>query len=498
MSNHPSLLWLAALLASCLVATAANASEYSRVIESDSPVSYWRLGDSGAVAVDVMGVQDGTLVGGITTGEPGAIAGDADSAMLFDGSTGWIDVPFQAAHNAPSFSVEVWAQMLGGNDSSLWRAPINSRSGNANGGTGYNLYGGANDQWQFWVGRDKVNGPGDHNWTYIQSSTAPVVIGDWVHLVGTYDAASAAQTFFVDGQKIGEAIEPYFQQKASGGAQVGRLTGFWFDGRLDELAIYNEALSPGKIATHYATGVTGVLPGPADLLVYHLDEGAGTFVHDSVGLEPRAEGTVHGASWTTGKFGSALSFDGTDDYVQTAQFRAGNYSELTVEAWVNWGSKEGKQVVFSEQSDDTLWMNVDTGGDDKFNVYLGNTSVKGYHSSNATVPRGVWTHLAFTYDDDLDELSLYINGQLDRTVTTSGLLGFDSTVAVGIREDLTTDVFEGLIDELAVYSRALTADEILARALGGPPLAVPEPSGILLAAVGLLFLTGIGRRSRRV
>lgn len=141
-------------------------------------------------------------------------------------------------------------------------------------------------------------------------------------------------------------------------------------------------------------------------------------------------------------------------------------------------------------------MNFDTNGQDKLDIYLGDTSNKGYHSSNAAILRNTWTHVAFTYNDQTDELKLYINGQLDRIITTSGLLNFDSGVRFG-RPEYNNEPFKGLMDEIAFYFRALSAEEIYARYLDGPPVPVPEPGSGLLLAMGLAVLGGgaaLGRK----
>jgi len=221
------------------------------------------------------------------------------------------------------------------------------------------------------------------------------------------------------------------------------------------------------------------------IVIYHFDEGTGTTAYDSVGS---AHGTINGATWTTGKFGYALSFDGSDDYVSVSSFPSGSYSQLTVEAWIYPRDKEGKQVLINEQSGDTLWMNFDTNGSDKLDIYLGDTTNKGYHSSNTAIARNTWSHVAFTYNDTTDELKLYINGQLDRTITTSGMLNFDSSIVLGRRDYENLEFFKGLIDEVAFYNRVLSAEEIRARYLDGPPPGIPEPASGVLLVIGLALL----------
>jgi hypothetical protein len=81
--------------------------DYGALVISDAPVAYYRLSDTGSVAKDEMGHHDGAYQGSLSHG-PGAIAGDADGALVGSGD-GWVDVPggFPFTGNAP-YSIEAW------------------------------------------------------------------------------------------------------------------------------------------------------------------------------------------------------------------------------------------------------------------------------------------------------------------------------------------------------------------------------------------------------
>ena len=91
--------------------TAIAASTYASNVLADSPASYWRLGErSGTVAADSAGSNPGTIKSGVTLGQPGAITADTDTAMGFNGSTGYVSVPNSSSLNfSGDFSLEAWA-----------------------------------------------------------------------------------------------------------------------------------------------------------------------------------------------------------------------------------------------------------------------------------------------------------------------------------------------------------------------------------------------------
>src|SRR5436309_1770553 len=71
---------------------------YGLEVAADNPIVWWRLGDQNGYATDFTGnLHTGTLVGGVTTDQPGALVGFNDKACSFDGSTGQITVPDHAA-----------------------------------------------------------------------------------------------------------------------------------------------------------------------------------------------------------------------------------------------------------------------------------------------------------------------------------------------------------------------------------------------------------------
>src|ERR671933_1638258 len=110
----------AALVLSALPASASAAtcdvdtsSAYGNAVRSTSGlVSYWRLGESsGTSACDSYGSNAGSYQGGFALGRAGALAGDPDTAALFDGANGFVSVPHDGSLDVgDDFTIEAWVK----------------------------------------------------------------------------------------------------------------------------------------------------------------------------------------------------------------------------------------------------------------------------------------------------------------------------------------------------------------------------------------------------
>ncbi|MEX2213685.1 MAG: LamG-like jellyroll fold domain-containing protein [Phycisphaeraceae bacterium] len=249
--NPRSLLIALTLLA---LGAPAVATTYLNEVLSDAPASYWRLGDTGSPAVDHIAARNGVYSGGVTPGAPGMV-GDSNTATSFNGTTGKIDVPFNAALNTNAFTIEAWANVAGG--SGLFRSPVTSRDGsNINDDRGYILYAAADNTWQFWTG------PGVAAWDILPGPA--VVIGQNTHLVGTFTPTSGpdangtltgTKSFYVNGMLASTATQRYEANQVQpfriGAGATEGAGAFHMNGSVDEVAYYNTALNANAVADHY-------------------------------------------------------------------------------------------------------------------------------------------------------------------------------------------------------------------------------------------------------
>ncbi len=222
---------------------------YADIVTGDGPVAYFRLGESAGVfaAADSIGGKFGNVVNTMEFGQPGAILGDADTAAGFTGE-GFIDVDFAADLNSTVFTVELWANVAGGAGS--FRSPLTSRDyfpATEIFSSGYMFYAASNDTWQFWTGNNS------DLWNV--SGGPEVVIGEWVHLVGSFDGT--VQRFYVNGALVSEfeaelLANTFSPFRIGGGASEDENGSFFFNGSIDEIAYYDKVLTPLEVANHYA------------------------------------------------------------------------------------------------------------------------------------------------------------------------------------------------------------------------------------------------------
>jgi hypothetical protein len=224
-------------------------------------------------------------------------------------------------------------------------------------------------------------------------------------------------------------------------------------------AAHNTTTSSGVSVT-----VDNAAPPPPTGLVaaYSFDQGTGTTVPDASGNGNT--GTLSNTSWSpSGKYGGALSFNGTSSLVSIDDSSGLHLSGgMTLEAWVNASlltNKKARTVLIKENAPDlqyALYANTDT------NLPSGNifTTAEFDTRGTATVSVNTWTFLAATYDGS--SLSLYVNGTL---VSTKPVIGSMSPSTGKLRiggNTIWNEWFKGLIDEVRIYNRALSVAEIQA------------------------------------
>jgi len=197
-----------------------------------------------------------------------------------------------------------------------------------------------------------------------------------------------------------------------------------------------------------------------DLIAYwSLDEGIADVAFD-YSLNNN-DGTIYGATWIDGISGYALQFDGVNDYVNCGNDDSLNIiDEITIEAWVRPASYGGN-IVAKGGSNNQYRCRIKTSNGQPW-LLIGNSSSYDLLSGSSTIPLNEWTHLTFVAKSQ-QYMSIYVNGVLDGSKSTTQGIGTTSNPLIIGKHEIWDEKFNGIIDEVRIYNRALSEVEIQSR-----------------------------------
>jgi hypothetical protein len=160
--------------------------------------------------------------------------------------------------NPASFTLTLWAKSNGG--AGTWNSPVTSRHDLNPDSQGYLIYDSQPDgTWTFWSG----NGEDPGNW---QTLPGPEVnLGEWEHVAITYDDDLEQKTLYINGVEEAvqdESITPNDTTPFNIGAGQDFGDGFWFDGEIDDIGLWDEVLTLEQIAVVMSSGVAALGSDP--------------------------------------------------------------------------------------------------------------------------------------------------------------------------------------------------------------------------------------------
>lgn len=350
--------------------------------------------------------------------------------------------------------------------------------------------------------------------------------GVWYHVACVFDNAANTMKIYVNGAQVYSGTETHTPAASSYDFTIGMASwdGEYYRGVLDDVRVYDRALSATDIAALYAglsgrfctspIGAEGAMmfngaaTGPTSGLVGHwkFDESAGTSAADDTGAGNT--GTLHNfpaSPWapTTGQINGALTFDNTDSYVDAANesnFDFERTDPFSLSLWVyrNNQSSEDELITKYEQPGGLyrgygMWLDSGSGRL-HFTVVNGGANAAEVHTtSSSAVSTGAWHHIVATYDgsSNISGMKIYVddtslgltvdNNNLDQTVLNN------SKVVIGAdAADTTCCVFNGKIDDVRIYNRELSPSEVsdLYNAAGTPLNIMQYCNGSEWVAIG--------------
>lgn len=291
--------------------------------------------------------------------------------------------------------------------------------------------------------------------TFVAASTAPE-IGTWYHIVGVNDATAGTITMYLDGRSMGSAAYSSGWE-ATGNTLIGHglYNGDQVDfvnGSIDEVQLFSTALSAEQVAA---------LDQPA---AYSFDDGEGTTAADVSG-HSNTLALGAGASWAVGHLGSnSLAVNGSASGNATNASPVINTAlPFSVSAWVKLNSLNGFQTFVSIDGTATsafyLQLRGDTGRFAFTRLASDSNTATAYHADATSTPStGVWYNLLGVNDVANSQLLLYVDGELESTVSYSG--GWQGTGATiiggGKFNGARADYVDGEIDDVRFYNSPLS------------------------------------------
>ena len=429
------------------------------------------IGSSGTIAKDRSGNNNnGTLTNG-----PTRIEGKIGQALSFDGVDDYVEIPNSTVFNTSNGTWSAWINIknlpgTGEND------PIISRhdSGSSFNGLTLRING------DVFAGQFK-NGSGE---VADVESTTVVSAGRWYHLAIVFSQANGgADSIWVNGIK--EASGTNSAAWAFNGQVVrfaDAIDTFWniFDGLIDDVRIYNRALSASEINRLYQQAQSKYNASKTDSLTkglvgYWTFDGAdigssGTIAKDRSGNNNNGTLT-NGPTRIEGKIGQALNFDGVDDFVNIgSNANLQLTGAMTICAWFKADTIDtvNEDYIVARSTADPLGpyaLYLFSGSSLGFGWRDDVGALEVYETAGGVIQTGIWTHVCAARNSALNDVDIYIN-TVNTAVTPTGNVAVTTTssnTTIGRLGDYVAGnvSFDGLIDDVRVYNRALSASEIM-------------------------------------
>lgn len=407
---------------------------------SNGLVGYWKM-DEG-VGTSIVDSSGNNNLATFATGDsaPTWSNGKFGSSPNFSGND-YSEINYSNALNPNQFSISFWAKPTILN--STWQSSVTSRDASPQ--RGYIVYLGNDNKWQFWTG----SGTG---WNTLASSDI-ATIDQWQHITVTYNGTKGY--LYLNGNlnstsSTNWTYSPNSTKNLRFG--TGRTEGtpeYFFNGSLDEIRIYNRALSPAEITQLYNFN-----PNP---IGYFKFEDEGNTVQDSSGIGNTGLWSNSSSHYEIGKIGKSAIFTGSNNILVSSASTYSTPYALTLSTWIKPSTSTGARMIISNLSswDYRIYQNG-LGLAMQVSLDDGNS---GYHTATNVLTADQWQFVTGTFDGS--SVKLYVNGQQVLNNTASGtIIDPNPNIRIGSNGG-GSENFLGNIDEVKIYNYALSDTEIL-------------------------------------
>ncbi len=457
-----------------------NEAAYPNAVILDHPVAFYRLDDTGSTMVDSgPNGLNGTYGSAVTRGATSLVPNTIDPAAAFPGgawsANGIATVAQSSTLQPTSVSIEAWvSENVVNSGGTVDLVSYGSQSG----GQGYTLQLTSSNTLEVWL---KTSGGAG---TAQAVGSTVLTPGAAYHVVATYDGSNANLYVngVLDGSFTGGSAISY-AGIGSYGLSIGEsqsTSRVLFNGTIDDVSIFNAALTSTQAASHYAAAMS-FPDDPYALQVmtdnpsayYRLDD-AGAKMYDATnnringsygsGITKRATGLLSNSADTAATFpGGSWSANSIATVPQNTLLQP---TALSIEAWVK------ETAVNSGGTVDLVSYGPQTGQAYSLQISASNAFVFAMSSTgtpssvsltgSTTLSAGTIYHVVATFDGTTARI--YVNGSQNVTTSATGNVSYSGIstygLALGATQSTTRSVFNGTLDEVAIYDHALSAGHI--------------------------------------
>ena len=322
----------------------------------------------------------------------------------------------------------------------------------------------------------------------------------WYHVVATFDGTNFIA--YVNGSNVYSDTRTL--NTGTGTFRIGGVpwnnSGEFFSGKIDQVRIFNKALSSSEVTTLYGEtyasstkSTTDIFGDGSGVALYELDDSAnGTSPSQNVVetnqlINLRAINYTSGSTWTdiSGQSNNATLTNPTKPTPESVHF---DYANLGAQNQYSGNNVSIEFFIKTTNTDDDYFLTAYDGGGliaGEMILYIpnsaasgkpylrvtGSTSSSSQLAFNHTVVQDAWTHYVLVYDSSLtgntNRFTMYVNGSAVTTSVVGGVDGFDNSNFMGDSSDLFigkrgggTDYEEMDIKEFRIYSKSLSSSEV--------------------------------------
>ncbi len=389
---------------------------------------------------------------------------NANSAYSFNGTSNYIDVPDATALrlNNSDYTISFWTY-------------INAYS--TGGGTAFVYKRGSGAQNGWCVGsapalQNKMMLATSGNIDPRGYSISTLALSGWHHVTIVYTLSLQELKFYIDGvldntttgvdnNNIPVGGMPTPNANCTSAMRFGQDTqnnNYWLNGKLDDIGIWNTALTQDEIDGVFSGSCTTADITTGLVASYPFTGNANDVSGNNL------NGTNNGATLTTDRFGnanSAYSFNGTSSYISVADNNLLDFTnQYSISGWLyataTSGNSNSRTIISKARNTTQTGLTLTLDNLQSYKIASDNTDASGPHLIfSSTIPTlDTWYHAVVTYDGTT--LKIYVNGVLANSIAyTINLVNSTHELDFGSQRISLNDYFAGKIDDIRLYNRAL-------------------------------------------